>query len=75
VLTAVVDGEPHHMRAGQALFLPVDTRHRLLNEGQEAAELVFHLGPLAPRPELGHVDTEPAAGAETTRADTTKAPS
>jgi putative monooxygenase len=23
---------------------------------------VFHLGPLAPRPELGHVDTEDAAG-------------
>ena len=23
-------------------------------------EVVFHLGPLAPRPELGHVDTEPA---------------
>lgn len=60
-LTAVVDGERHRIEAGQALFMPVNTRHRLLNEGEEPAELVFHLGPLAPRPELGHVDTEPVA--------------
>jgi putative monooxygenase len=25
--------------------------------------MVFHLGPLAPRPELGHVDTEDATEA------------
>jgi putative monooxygenase len=26
--------------------------------GKVEARIVFHLGPLAPRPELGHVDTE-----------------
>jgi putative monooxygenase len=29
-----------------------------MNEGQEEILLVFHLSPLAPKPELGHVDTE-----------------
>lgn len=38
--------------------MPVNARHRLRNTGAEPAEVVFHLGPLAPRPELGHVDTE-----------------
>jgi putative monooxygenase len=26
--------------------------------GKVEARIVFHLGPLAPRPQLGHVDTE-----------------
>jgi putative monooxygenase len=30
--------------------------------------MVFHLGPLAPRPELGHVDTEETPAAEGTGA-------
>ena len=35
--------------------------------GDQPAEVVFQLGPLAPRPELGHVDTEPGpTGAEAT---------
>ncbi|GIM84538.1 cupin domain-containing protein [Salinispora arenicola] len=46
------------LAAGEALFVPIDVRHRLRNTGAEDAEVVFHLGPLAPRPELGHVDTE-----------------
>jgi putative monooxygenase len=29
-----------------------------VNEGDEEAFIVFHLGPLAPRPDAGHVDTE-----------------
>jgi putative monooxygenase len=29
-----------------------------MNEGEEEAFIVFHLGPLAPRPDMGHVDTE-----------------
>jgi putative monooxygenase len=33
-------------------------RHRFRNVGNVEARMVFHLGPLAPRPELGHVDTE-----------------
>ncbi|WP_306212606.1 cupin domain-containing protein [Actinoplanes sp. RD1] len=49
---------------GAAVMVPIGTRHRLENSADSPAELVFHLSPLAPRPELGHVDTEtlPAAG-------------
>ena len=57
-ITAQLDGKPHALQAGQALFIPINTRHRLVNEGSEEAFLVFHLGPLAPEPHLGHVDTE-----------------
>ena len=61
-LTAVVDGETYSIGAGKAFYLGVESTHRLLNQGSERVEMVFHLGPLAPRPELGHVDTEsPAA--------------
>jgi putative monooxygenase len=55
-----VDGEPHEVAAGQGLVLPINARHRLANRGRKPVELVFHCGPLAPRPELGHVDTEPS---------------
>ncbi len=57
-ITAQLDGKPYALQAGQALFIPINTRHRLVNEGSEEAFLVFHLGPLAPEPHLGHVDTE-----------------
>ncbi|GAB2735244.1 cupin domain-containing protein [Streptomyces bullii] len=53
-----LDGEPHPLRTGQGLFIPKNVRHRFRNAGDVEARLVFHLGPLAPRPELGHVDTE-----------------
>nr|WP_276206368.1 cupin domain-containing protein [Thermoactinospora rubra] len=54
-----LDGEPVTAGAEQALLIPRNVRHRLTNVGEEEALAVFHLGPLAPRPELGHVDTEP----------------
>lgn len=57
-LTADLDDEPREVKAGEALFIPFMVRHRLRNEGDEDAFIVFHLGPLAPRPDLGHVDTE-----------------
>ena len=57
-ITAQLEGEPHTVGAGQALFIPINMRHRLVNEGDEEAFIVFHLGPLAPEPPLGHVDTE-----------------
>jgi putative monooxygenase len=57
-ITAQLDNEPHEVGAGQALFIPMNMRHRLVNEGGEEAFIVFHLGPLAPEPHLGHVDTE-----------------
>jgi putative monooxygenase len=62
-LTVRVDGEPRPVVAGEAVLLPPETRHRLENHGEVEAFAVFHLGPLAPRPDLGHVDTENAAPA------------
>jgi putative monooxygenase len=57
-LTADLDGEPQTVNGGEALFIPINVKHRLRNEGSEDAFIVFHLGPLAPRPDMGHVDTE-----------------
>jgi len=54
-----MDGEPVDLGAGEALLVPMNVRHRLSNPGDEQALVVFQLSPLAPRPELGHVDTEP----------------
>ncbi|RJQ81704.1 cupin domain-containing protein [Amycolatopsis panacis] len=45
--------------AGDAVMVPRLRRHRLENQGSEPVLAVFHIGPLAPSPELGHVDTEP----------------
>lgn len=53
-----LDGEPYPIRADQGLMIPPYMRHRFRNVGAVEARLVFHLGPLAPRPALGHVDTE-----------------
>ncbi len=57
-ITVDLDDEPVPLGTGQAVYIPINTRHRLRNTGDEEAQVVFHLGPLAPRPELGHVDTE-----------------
>jgi len=57
-LDAQLDGKSHRLSARQALLIPINVRHRLVNDGQEEAFIVFHLGPLAPRPDAGHVDTE-----------------
>jgi putative monooxygenase len=65
-LVAELDGERHDVPARHGLFIPINVKHRLRNEGGEDAQIVFHLGPLAPRPPMGHVDTEqrqPAAAA------------
>ncbi|MFE5401245.1 cupin domain-containing protein [Streptomyces sp. NPDC056580] len=63
-LLARIDGEPVPLAAGEALHLKTNVRHRLENQGTQPAFMVFQLGPLAPRPELGHVDTEPLPGQE-----------
>jgi putative monooxygenase len=60
-ITVDLDDRPVAVTAGEALYIAVNTRHRVRNTGDEPAEVVFHLGPLAPRPELGHVDTEGAS--------------
>lgn len=57
-LTMTLDGEAITLGPGDSLLVPIGVRHRLVNSGEEEARGVFHLSPLAPRPELGHVDTE-----------------
>jgi putative monooxygenase len=57
-LVAELDGERREVPARHGLFVPINVKHRLRNEGEEEAFIVFHLGPLAPRPDMGHVDTE-----------------
>lgn len=58
-----VDGQDVRLTAGEALHIPKNVRHRLENRAECDAFAVFHTGPLAPRPELGHVDTEPLPAA------------
>lgn len=58
-----VDGDPVELGPGESLMVPRNARHRLSNRGGEQAFVVFHLSPLAPRPDLGHVDTEPLPAA------------
>lgn len=53
-----LDGSPRSVAANEALLVPRGVRHRLVNTSDAAARAVFFLAPLAPRPELGHVDTE-----------------
>jgi putative monooxygenase len=60
-LEITLDGERVRLSPGDSLLVRIDVRHRLVNVGTEQAEVVFHLSPLAPRPELGHVDTETLA--------------
>jgi len=53
-----VEGEPVRLSADEGLLVPIGQRHRVENTGDVPAHLVFHCGPLAPEPRLGHVDTE-----------------
>ena len=57
-MIARLDGTPNEVKAGEGVFIPINVKHRLMNQGHEEVSIVFHLCPLAPRPELGHVDTE-----------------
>jgi putative monooxygenase len=54
-----VDGETVELGPGEAAMVPIRAHHRAENTGTEPAQAVFHLSPLAPRPDLGHVDLEP----------------
>lgn len=60
-LEMTMDGQPVALAAGDSLLVPIGVRHRLVNTGTETARAAFHLSPLAPRPDLGHVDTEKVA--------------
>ena len=57
-LIARLDGVRHQVDERQALLIPINVKHRLMNEGSEEVFIVFQLSPLAPRPDQGHVDTE-----------------
>ena len=57
-----VNGEERRLGAESAIHIPIGVRHRIVNDGAVPAFFVFTCGPLAPRPELGHVDTEPSPG-------------
>jgi putative monooxygenase len=57
-LEMTLDGTAIPLGPGDSLFVPINARHRLVNTGGTDALVAFHLSPLAPRPELGHVDTE-----------------
>jgi putative monooxygenase len=54
-----VDGELVELSANEGLMVPIGIRHRVENNSDQPAFAMFHLGPLAPEPSLGHVDTEP----------------
>ncbi|WP_436494922.1 cupin domain-containing protein [Actinokineospora sp. HUAS TT18] len=68
-LEMVLNGEPIALGANDSLMVPIGVRHRLVNVGTTEAHVVFHLSPLAPRPELGHVDTEEAQRPELANPD------
>jgi putative monooxygenase len=61
-ILVTLDGEERRLTAETAVQIPIGVRHRLVNDTSEPAFFVFFCGPLAPRPELGHVDTEPSPG-------------
>jgi putative monooxygenase len=63
-VTIRLNGEERTLGAESGVLLPVGTRHRLVNTGAEEAFFVFCSGPLAPRPDLGHVDTEQLSPAQ-----------
>jgi aromatase len=49
------------VRSDQAVFVPKQVRHRIVNSSPAPVRVVFFISPLAPRPDLGHVDTETLA--------------
>ncbi|MGY1434612.1 cupin domain-containing protein [Streptomyces reniochalinae] len=60
-----VEGQEVVLEPGESFMVPIGVRHRIENPGTEQAFVTFFLSPLAPRPDLGHVDCEPLPGAGT----------
>jgi putative monooxygenase len=63
-LALTVDGESLTLAAGEAVMIRRGQRHVFLateSADDHPAEWVYVMAPLAPRPDLGHVDTAPAA--------------
>jgi putative monooxygenase len=57
-ITVEIAGRAATVGTREGVLVPKGARHRVSNDRTEEAVIVFHLGPLAPRPELGHVETE-----------------
>jgi putative monooxygenase len=57
-----LNGAERRLVTESAVHIPIGVRHRIVNDSAGTAFFVFTCGPLAPRPELGHVDTEPSPG-------------
>ncbi|GII95075.1 cupin domain-containing protein [Sinosporangium siamense] len=57
-LTLNVAGRETVIGGGEACMIPKGAAHRLVNNGDVPVRVVFHSSPLAPLPELGHVDLE-----------------
>jgi putative monooxygenase len=53
------DGPAACLGADEAVLIPRGRRHRIENTGADQALCALVMAPLAPSPELGHVDTEP----------------
>jgi putative monooxygenase len=65
LITARIDGAQFlALSEGEGLMIPQKVWHRIANDTTAPAFAVFHLCPLAPRPELGHVDAEPLPAAD-----------
>lgn len=62
-LWARIDGVEVELGRGEAVIVTTNVRHRLENTSDSDCEVVFALYGLAPRPELGHVETEPVVDA------------
>ena len=62
VVTVTLDGVDHLVHADEGIWIPRNARHRVTNARDVRVRAVFQLAPLAPRPELGHVDTERQPG-------------
>jgi len=58
-VVVVLNGDEVEMRADDALLITRGMRNRIVNKGDVPARAVFQIAPLAPKPNLGHVDTEP----------------
>ncbi|TDD89858.1 cupin domain-containing protein [Actinomadura rubrisoli] len=65
-IVARVDGGEVVLSTRESLLVRRGARHRYENRGDRPATAVLFLGPLAPRPELGHVETEEPPGSELT---------
>ncbi|HLK01314.1 MAG TPA: cupin domain-containing protein [Streptosporangiaceae bacterium] len=58
-LTIRAEGSVLELDPDEAVMIRRGQRHRFENNADQRVYVVFQIAPLAPAPELGHVDTEP----------------